>query len=58
MNRSLWHGAGILSLVGIIALAAGLLYSIGSADLVTQDQQPIPFNHAFQSGQLSLSVSD
>lgn len=54
MKRSLWHSVSILSLVGIVAWAVGFLYSNGSADLATQDRQPIPFNHAFHAGQLNL----
>jgi hypothetical protein len=31
-----------------------LLYSKGSADLTTQDRQPIAFSHEFHSGQLRI----
>jgi hypothetical protein len=54
MNRSLWHSAGILFAVALIAWSIGLLYSKGSVDLAAQDHQPIPFSHAFHSGKLAI----
>ncbi|MCW5798660.1 MAG: Molybdopterin oxidoreductase subunit, predicted, chaperone protein HtpG [Nitrospira sp.] len=54
MTRALWQSFGLISLATVSALLIGLLYSKGSADSAAQDQQPIPFNHAFHAGELAL----
>ena len=54
MNHHHWLSLGILGMAAVAASTVGLLYSKGSADLLTQDEQPIPFNHAFHAGQLNL----
>ena len=54
MKRSVLHSVSLLSVVGLVALAVGLLYSKGSADLAAQDRQPIPFSHEFHAGRLGL----
>ena len=54
MLRSFWRGAIILLITGMVAAVIGLLYSKGSADLTTQDRQPIAFSHEFHAGQLHI----
>jgi Cytochrome c7 and related cytochrome c/Class III cytochrome C family len=36
------------------ATVAGLFYAVGSADVATQDRQPIAFSHEFHAGQLKV----
>lgn len=54
MTRAWWQSLGLVFLATVSALLIGFLYSKGSADSAAQDQQPIPFSHAFHAGELGL----
>ena len=54
MDPTRWLSLGIVGMATVAASAVGLLYSQGSADLATQDVQPISFSHALHAGQLKL----
>ena len=41
-------------LAGSFAMGIGALYSIGSADLPVQDQQPLRFSHRQHAGTLNI----
>jgi hypothetical protein len=54
MKPAFWHSAIILILVSLIAMAVGLVYSQSSADLRSQDFQPIAFSHELHAGKLAV----
>ena len=51
-----WTTGVLLAIVaGGIAMAIGALYSVGSADLAVQDQQPLQFSHRLHAGTLEIA---
>jgi Cytochrome c7 and related cytochrome c/Class III cytochrome C family len=52
-SRRIRAGA-VLSLTALLAISIGTLYSMGSADLSVQDQQPLAFSHARHAGDLRI----
>ena len=52
-SRSL-RAAVVLVMTGLLAIAIGTLYSMGSADLSGQDRQPLAFSHARHAGDLRI----
>ncbi len=48
------RAAGVLGVTGLLAMAVGTLYSMGSADFAGQDRQPLNFSHARHAGILKI----
>jgi hypothetical protein len=48
------RAAAVLGVTGLLAVAIGTLYSMGSADLAVQDRQPLAFSHARHAGDLRI----
>ena len=54
INSRRVRAAAVLALTGLLAVSIGTLYSMGSADLAVQDQQPLAFSHARHAGELRI----
>jgi class III cytochrome C family protein/cytochrome c7-like protein len=48
------RAVAVLGFTGLLAISIGTLYSVGSADLAVQDQQPLAFSHARHAGDLRI----
>ncbi len=55
MKKTFWVGMIVVAMTAGIAVGLGTLYSTGSADLITQDRQPLAFSHEFHAGQLNVA---
>ena len=55
MGKERWTALFLIMFTATLATGAGLLYSTGSADLTTQDRQPIAFSHQVHAGELNIS---
>ena len=53
-KRPKWTAMVLVVLCATTAAVAALLYAVGSADVVTQDRQPIAFSHEFHAGTLKI----
>ncbi|MGD9727585.1 MAG: cytochrome c3 family protein [Nitrospiraceae bacterium] len=54
MDKSVWMATAFLLGSGTLAVAMGLLYSQGSADLSGADAQPLRFSHELHAGRLQI----
>jgi hypothetical protein len=50
-----WVAVVLVATCAGTAAIGGLLYALGSADVATQDRQPIAFSHERHAGQLQIS---
>lgn len=55
MSVRTWSGLLVAASAAAVAVLLGSLYSLGSADRVLQDRQPVDFSHELHAGRLHMA---